>query len=250
MAGPLLELEGVSKRFGGLWANREVTFKVYSGEVLGLIGPNGAGKTTLFNLITGFLRPDSGKILFEGKDITGWPPDRICRAGIARTFQLVRVFRGLTVFENVLVGALLRRPKPRAAELARQILDLTGLGPWAGELVDGLPIAVKKRVELARALATGPKLLLLDEVMAGLNPKERQEAVELVRRLKSELKVTVLMVEHVMEVLMPLSDRVVVLDFGVKIAEGRPEEVIKNPEVIKAYLGERYAAGFGSLGGL
>ncbi len=250
MAGPLLELEGVSKRFGGLWANREVSFEVHSGEVLGLIGPNGAGKTTLFNLITGFLRPDSGKILFEGNDITGWPPDRICRAGIARTFQLVRVFRGLTVFENVLVGALLRRPKPAAAELSRQILDLTGLGPWAGELVDGLPIAVKKRVELARALATGPKLLLLDEVMAGLNPKERQEAVELVRKLKSELKVTVVMVEHVMEVLMPLSDRVVVLDFGVKIAEGRPQEVIKNPEVIKAYLGERYAAGFGSLGGL
>ncbi len=249
--GPLLEVESLTKRFGGLLANQNVSFAVYPGEIVGLIGPNGAGKTTLFNCITGFYRPEGGRVRFEGVDITGWPPDRVCRAGIARTFQVVRVFRGLTVFENVLVGALLRNPNPgRAAGVARQILALTGLSEQADELVDGLPIAHKKRVELARALATGPKLLLLDEVMAGLNPRERQGAIELVRKVRSELKVTVLMVEHVMEVVMPLSDRVVVLDFGTKIAEGRPHEVINNPEVIKAYLGERYAARFGRLGGL
>jgi branched-chain amino acid transport system ATP-binding protein len=248
---PLLEVEGLSKRFGGLLANQDVTFAIYPGEVVGLIGPNGAGKTTLFNCITGFYRPDGGRVRFEGVDITGWPPDKICRAGIARTFQVVRIFRGLTAFENVMVGALLRHPNPsRAAEVARKILDLTGLSTHADELVDGLPIALKKRVEMARSLATGPKLLLLDEVMAGLNPRERQAAVELVRRVRSELGVTVLMVEHVMEVVMPLSDRVIVLDFGVKIAEGRPQEVINNPEVIKAYLGERYAARFGRLGGV
>jgi len=248
---PLLEVEGLSKRFGGLLANQDVTFAIYPGEVVGLIGPNGAGKTTLFNCITGFYRPDGGRVRFEGVDITGWPPDKICRAGVARTFQVVRVFRGLTAFENVMVGALLRHPNPgRAAEVARKILDLTGLSAHADELVDGLPIALKKRVEMARSLATGPKLLLLDEVMAGLNPRERQAAVELVRRVRSELGVTVLMVEHVMEVVMPLSDRVIVLDFGVKIAEGRPQEVINNPEVIKAYLGERYAARFGRLGGV
>lgn len=251
MPDPLLEVEGLSKRFGGLLANQDVTFAIYPGEVVGLIGPNGAGKTTLFNCITGFYRPDGGRVRFEGVDITGWPPDKICRAGIARTFQVVRVFRGLTAFENVMVGALLRNPNPRrAAEVARDILDLTGLSAQADELVDGLPIALKKRVEMARSLATGPKLLLLDEVMAGLNPKERQAAVELVRRIRTELGVTVLMVEHVMEVVMPLSDRVIVLDFGVKIAEGRPQEVINNPEVIKAYLGERYAARFGRLGGV
>ncbi len=251
MPDPLLEVERLSKRFGGLLANQEVTFSVYPGEIVGLIGPNGAGKTTLFNCITGFYRPEGGRVRFEGVDITGWPPDRVCRAGIARTFQVVRVFRGLTAFENVMVGALLRNPNPaRAAGVTRHILGLAGLSAYADELVDGLPIALKKRVELARSLATGPKLLLLDEVMAGLNPKERQEAVELVRRIRAELGITVVMVEHVMEVVMPLSDRVIVLDFGVKIAEGRPEEVINNPEVIKAYLGERYAARFGRLGGV
>ena len=236
----LLEVRDLTKRFGGLVANDRVSLQVDEGEIVGLIGPNGAGKTTLFNCIAGTDRPTSGQVLFEDEDLVGRAPEAICRRGIARTFQIVRTFRDMTVLENVMVGALLRAGDTREARAAAlEVLEMTGLAPKRSVLGAGLTIADRKRVELARALATRPRLLMLDEVMAGLNPRERQQAVDLVRMAHRQ-GISILMVEHVMEVIMPISDRVVVLTSGRKLLEDRPEAVARNEEVIKAYLGERY----------
>ncbi len=237
----LLETHGLTKRFGGLVANQAIDFHLEKGELVGLIGPNGAGKTTFFNCITGFYRPDEGRVFFQGRDVTGWSPERICRAGIARTFQVVKTFRDMTVLENVMVGAFLRHPQPAAARAhAEAVLEMVGLAHLANVQAGGLPIASRKRLELARALATEPEVLFLDEAMAGLNPGEIQEAVAMVRRLW-EQGLTIVLVEHVMEVVMPLAQRVVVLDYGQVIADDTPERVAKDPRVIEAYLGERFA---------
>ncbi len=238
----LLEIRGITKRFGGLLANKGIEFGVERGAIVGLIGPNGAGKTTLFNCVTGFYRPDEGKVVFDGRDITGWPPERVCQAGIARTFQIVKPFAQMTVLENVMVGALLRHPTTSASRAAAmEALEFTGLAPKQGMMARNVTIADKKRLEVARALAAGPKLLMLDEAMAGLTPKETQEAIALILRLQAR-GITILLVEHVMEVVMPISHHIVVLDYGQKIAEGRPEEIANDERVIEAYLGERYHA--------
>ena len=219
-----------------------VWLSVDEGEIVGVIGPNGAGKSTLFALIAGALVPSSGQIAFAGHTVTGWSADRAARAGIGRTYQIVRVFRSMTVLENVMVGAYLRHPTAWAARArAMHVLERVGLTEHADRLASNLTVAMKKRLELARALATEPRLLLLDEVMSGLTPVETAAAVELVRSLNRD-GLTVLLVEHVMEVVMPLSRRVVVLDHGVKIAEGDPVGVSKNPAVIAAYLGDESAA--------
>jgi branched-chain amino acid transport system ATP-binding protein len=236
-----LSIEGLSKRFGGVTANEDITFDVGEGELVGIIGPNGAGKTTLFDQISGYRRPDEGRIVFSDREITGLRPDRICSVGLARTFQIVRVFPDLTVLQNVLVGALLRRRDASAAEdFAISVLKRTGLGDRANSLARELPLAGRKRVQLARALATEPKLLLLDEAMAGLNKRESEDAVKLLRVLKQDL--TIVMIEHVMEIVMPLSDRVVVLVEGKKLLEGSAEEVSRDKRVVAAYLGERFVA--------
>ena len=231
----------VTKRFGGLVANRDVSVAIGAGEVVGLIGPNGAGKTTLFNLVTGYLHADAGHIAFAGAEITRARPERICQLGIARTWQLVRTFGRMTVLENVVCGALVRHSRVAAArQRAWRLLEFTGLAPRADVLAANLTLADKKRLEIARALATEPRLLLLDEAMSGLTPAETAAAVELVRRIHAELGLALCVVEHVMEVVMPLSQRVVVLDYGQKIAEGPPAEVARNDQVIKAYLGEHH----------
>ncbi len=239
---PLLVTEKLTKRFGGIVANRDVSLTVEQGEIVGLIGPNGAGKSTLFATIAGFHKPDSGRVIFDGRDVTGFPPERLCVLGLSRTFQIVKPFPDLTVRENVMVGAFLRTAdRVRARKKAEEIIDFMGLRSKAEALGKELTIADKKRLEMARALATEPKLLMLDETMAGLTHTEVQEAVALVKRIR-ERGVTIILVEHVMEVVMSLSERVVVLDSGVKIAEGEPEAVVHDPAVIKAYLGEKYHA--------
>ncbi len=238
----LLEVNNLTKRFGGLVANDNVSLSVNEGEIVGLIGPNGAGKTTLFNCIAGVHNPEGGNIRFQGKDITNYAPDQACQAGIARTFQIVRVFKDMTVLDNVMVGAYLRTgSNAQVRKRAMEVLQFTGLYPKKDMPASALTISDKKRLELSRALATSPKLLMLDEAMAGLNPTECQQAVEIIRTINRE-GVTILMVEHVMEILMPISQRVVVLDYGKKIDEDVPEKVSKNPEVIKAYLGDKYVA--------
>ncbi len=238
----LLEVKNVTKRFQGLVANDSVSFTMEEGEIVSLIGPNGAGKTTLFNCIAGYHPVDSGEVLFRGTRITNLRPSAICRAGLARTFQLVKVFTALTTLENVMVGALLHTRDTRTAvKEAFAVLELTGLAPKACFPAAALTIADRKRLEVARALATRPKLLLLDEVMAGLNSSETKEAVDLVRRINGQ-GVTLLIVEHVMEAIMPISHRILVLDGGQKIAEGSPEVIGNDERVIQAYLGEKYRA--------
>ncbi|MDR7463262.1 MAG: ABC transporter ATP-binding protein [Armatimonadota bacterium] len=239
----LLRVDHLSKRFGGLVANDRISLAVHQGEILGLIGPNGAGKTTLFHCVSGFYPPDGGKIFFRDQNITGKSPEEIARMGIARTFQIVRIFKELTVLDNTVVGALLRASSVREARnKAIRVLEFTGLGDKTDEPAAHLTIADKKRLELSRALATDPALLLLDEVMAGLNPQEIKEAVDLIRAIRAR-GVTLFVVEHVMEAIMTVCDRIAVLDYGRKIAEGPPASIAANEDVIKAYLGERYRAG-------
>src|SRR5919201_1891133 len=236
----LLSVESSTKRFGGLLANRDISLTIDAHEIVGLIGPNGAGKTTLFNCITGSTHPDQGRIVFDGTDITHARPERICRLGVARTWQVVRAFGRMTALDNVVCGALQRTGRvTEARDRAVALLEFTGLTDRADAPAATLTLADKKRLEIARALATRPRLLLLDEAMSGLTPIEAAAAVRLVRRIYAELKVTICVVEHVMEVVMPLSHRVVVLDYGVKIADGAPQAVVRDEQVIRAYLGER-----------
>jgi branched-chain amino acid transport system ATP-binding protein len=238
---PLLEVRSCTKRFGGLVANRDVSLAIEPGEIVGLIGPNGAGKTTLFNCISGALHPDEGRILLGGTDISRARPERVCRLGIARTWQVVRSFGRMTVLENVMCGALRRTNRVGPARgRALELMAFTGLADKADADAASLTLADKKRLEITRALATGPRLLLLDEAMSGLTPIETAVAVELVRRIHGELGLAICVVEHVMEVVMPLSHRVVVLVSGEKLTEGPPEAVARDERVITAYLGERY----------
>ncbi len=240
---PLLSVESSTRRFGGLLANRDVSLAIEAGEIVGLIGPNGAGKTTLFNCITGYMHPDAGRIVFDGSDITHTRPERICRLGVARTWQVVRAFGRMTALDNIVCGALQRTNRVAEARVrAGALLEFTELSGKGDAPAATLTLADKKRLEIARALATRPRLLLLDEAMSGLTPIESAAAVTLVRRIHEELKVTICVVEHVMEVVMPLSHRVIVLDYGVKIADGAPHEVVRDAQVIRAYLGERRAA--------
>ncbi len=239
----LLEVKALTKRFGGLVANEDVSFEVGAGEIVGLIGPNGAGKTTVFNSLAGFFAPTSGTIQLEGRSIEGLPPERVAALGIARTFQIVRIFRSMTVVENVMVGAMLRRKNVGAAErAARDTLAFAGLDRRADEPASRLTVAEQKRLEVARALATEPKRLLRDEVMAGRSQAEVSEAVQLVRRIRDRGTACVI-VEHVMEGIMPLADRILVLVNGRTIAEGPPATVAADPAVIAAYLGDAHAPG-------
>ncbi len=245
----ILTVNNVVKRFGGLAAVDHVSLEVEEGEILGLIGPNGAGKTTLFNCIAGYYPVTEGQVLFEGKDITRHAAHQTCKMGIARTFQIVRALPHLTVLENVMVGAFLRTASlSRARQEALSVLESVHMRGKEHVLASGLTLADKKRLEIARAIATKPRLLMLDEVMAGLTPTERQEGVKLIADLHSAGGLTIIVVEHIMEVVMTLSHRVVVLNYGKLIADGTPEEVSRNANVIEAYLGRRYrqAAGEGS----
>lgn len=236
----ILQVEGITKRFGGLQALTKVTFDLPEGQILGLIGPNGAGKTTLFNVINGVYPPEEGRVIFRGQDITGWKPYHVARLGLARTFQIVQPLSGLTVLQNVMAGACFgheSRSLGQAQEIADEVLAFVGLAERRDELAANLNVAQKKRLELARALAARPYLLLMDEALAGLNPAEIAEMVEIVRRIRAQ-GVTILIIEHVMHALMNVSDRVIVLDYGEQIAEGTPDEVANNPRVIEAYLGD------------
>jgi branched-chain amino acid transport system ATP-binding protein len=236
----ILQVEGVSKRFGGLQALSRVTFDLPEAQILGLIGPNGAGKTTLFNVIDGVYNPEEGRIRFRGKDVTGSRPYHLARLGLARTHQIVRPLNELTVIENVMVGACFGREKNSLADarqVANETLEFVGIAGRADQLAGSLNVAQKKRLELARALASKPYLLLLDEVLAGLNPSEIVTMVDTIRQIRQR-GVTIIMIEHVMHAVMNVSDRIIVLDYGQQIAEGTPEEISRNEKVIEAYLGD------------
>ena len=236
----ILEGEGVRKNFGGLAAIAEVSFHIHQGEILGLIGPNGAGKTTLFNLVSGSLVPTAGIIRFKGENITSMKPHQICKRGMARTFQLVKLFENMTVLQNILLGSLFGTPKgilqSDAVNESLKLLEFVGLSGMDTILAKDLTIVNQKRLEVARALATKPELLLLDEFMAGLTPTEVSLAIELIKKIRDR-GITVFMIEHVMKAIMSVSDRIIVLHYGEKIAEGIPDEIATNPKVIEIYLG-------------
>ena len=235
----LLELSSVSKSFAGLKAVQDVSFSVPEGSIVALIGPNGAGKTTCFNLVAGVYRPDAGEVKLGGARIDGWRSDQICRAGVGRTFQLVKPFAGLTVMENVIVGALNATAGVREArQKAGEVIEQLGLGPKRDHMASSLTLPERKRLEVARALATGPKILLLDEVMAGLRPTEMDHMVAVLRELNGRLGLTILLIEHVMRAVMALSAQVIVLHHGEVIASGPPAQVTRDPAVLECYLGE------------
>jgi len=237
----LLEVNGLTKAFSGLVAVKDVDFIVKKGEILGLIGPNGAGKTTTFSLISGFLKPTKGNILFRGKTIEGITPPGLCQLGITRTFQIVKPLTQLTVLENVMVGAFSKiKNAKKAKDYATEILEFTGQLQYKDVIASSLTLGMRKRLEVSKALATQPDLLLLDECMAGLNSTEVADAVKLVMKIR-ERGITLVVIEHVMKAIMSISDRIIVLNYGEKIMDGTPEEVVNNQQVIQAYLGEDYA---------
>jgi len=239
----ILRAQSLSKRFGGLKAVDAVDLDLEDGEILGVIGPNGAGKTTLFSMIAGSVVPTSGRVVLEGEVISGASARRAVRAGVVRTHQIVRPFHNLTVLENVMVGAIYGKARPRGArERALEVLDFCGLRDRAAQLPGGLTLAGRKRLELARAIATEPRVLLLDEVIAGVNPAEALQMADLIRSIREKRGLSIILIEHVMPAVMRLSDRVIVLDAGKKIAEGKPQQVVTNPRVVAAYLGESASA--------
>ncbi len=233
----MLEAQALTRRFGGLTAVDAASLKIEAGEIVSLIGPNGAGKTTLFALISGFLKPDEGNVVFEGQDVTGLKPHQICQRGLVRTFQLVQPFANLSVRENIAIGAHTRlRGRARALAKAAEVAELLGMTGALDQAAGSLTVAGRKRLEVARALATEPRLLLLDEVMAGLNPSEIAQILPVIRRVRDS-GVTILLIEHVMQAVMTLSERTYVLNNGAIIAEGTPQAIAENPQVIEAYLG-------------
>lgn len=253
---PILRTENVTMRFGGLTAVRDFSIDVPRGSIVGLIGPNGAGKTTVFNIVTGFYKPTEGKVLFDGQDITGLPPHMVCRAGISRTFQNIRLFSNETVLENVMIGChvrrkakwwmaplglpLFRREEEEIREKSMNLLETVGLAKYADENSASLPYGAQRRLEIARALATDPKFLLLDEPAAGMNPQESRELMQFIRNIRERFGITILLIEHDMKVVMGVCEYIWVLDYGVKIAEGGPDAIQSDQKVIVAYLGEEY----------
>ena len=237
----ILEIKHVSKFFGGLAANSDVSFNMNEGMIMGLIGPNGAGKTTLFNCITGYYPPSKGEVLFKGKLMNGLEPDKVCKLGMARTWQKVRPLAKMSVVDNVMVGALCRTGSLKVArDLAMAQIKVVKMEHRVNFLAGGLPIGERKKLEVARVLATRPELLLLDEVMGGLNPAESEEIIQLILDIKKQ-GITQMVIEHDMKAIMRISDRIVVLNSGEKLTEGTPDEVVNNPEVVKAYLGDFHA---------
>jgi len=238
----LLEVHGVSRFFGGLAAVDDVSFEVNKGQIVGLIGPNGAGKTTLFNVVNGFYPPSRGEIRFRGENISGLKPHQVCKRGMARTFQVVKPLQRMSVHDNVIASAFLRaKDRRQAEEIATDTLKFTGLFDDRDMISKGLPLGKRKRLEIARALATQPEMLLLDESFAGLNSSELDESIGIIRKIK-ERGITIMIIEHHMKVIMSISDRIVVLNYGEKIAEGTPQEIRNNAGVVEAYLGEAQIA--------
>ncbi|MFN8379978.1 MAG: ABC transporter ATP-binding protein [Anaerolineae bacterium] len=254
---PILEVKNLSKSFGGIRAVRDISISIERGSMSSIIGPNGAGKTTLFNLLTGIYHPDTGEILFDGRNLVGKRPDQVNAAGVARTFQNIRLFNNMSVLENVMVGAHSRlkvslwrtlfhaggfnKQEVEVREKALELLKFVGLAGKGDEISRNLPYGDQRRIEIARALASDPKLILFDEPTAGMNPNETEEAISLFRRVRDDLGVTVVLIEHDMRVVMNISEHIDVLDYGAKIAEGTPDEIRSNPQVIEAYLGRRNA---------
>ena len=238
----LLEVKKISMFFGGLAAISDVSFNIQKGEILGLIGPNGAGKTTLFNVVNGFYKPTKGEVFFNNKKISGLKPHQICRLGLARTFQVVKPLQRMSVLDNVVASAFLRvKTKAQAEKIALETIKFTGLYDDRDVISKGLPLGKRKKLEISRALATQPELLLLDESFAGLNPAELDDSIEIIRKIKAR-GITIMIIEHHMKVIMAISDRIVVLNYGEKIAEDTSQKIGQNPLVIEAYLGEAQSA--------